>query len=79
MIRHFWGPRWRENQAIRVAKCESSLNIYAVNGQYFGLFQMGINERLTYGNIPTARGEARAAHKYFVASGRDWSPWSCKP
>ena len=23
--------------------------------------------------------QALAAHRYFVRSGRDWSPWSCKP
>ena len=23
--------------------------------------------------------QARAAYRYFVRTGRDWSPWSCKP
>lgn len=66
-------------EAIAVAKCESNLKTWAVNGQYLGLFQMGYWERRTYGHGSTAMAQARAAHRYFVASGRDWSPWSCKP
>ncbi len=78
-IRKAWGPNWRERQAIRVAACESGFNTRAVNGQYLGIFQMGATERATYGHGPSARKQARAAHRYFVASGRDWSPWACKP
>ncbi len=78
-IRKAWGPNWRERQAIRVAACESGFNTHAVNGQYLGIFQMGSYERATYGHGRTARVQARAAHRYFVASGRDWSPWACKP
>ena len=66
-------------EAIRVAKCESSLRTTARNGQYLGLFQMGRWARSRYGHSHTARGQAVAAHRYFVASGRDWSPWSCQP
>jgi len=78
-IRKAWGPNWRERQAIRVAACESGFNTRAVNGQYLGIFQMGSTERATYGHGPSARKQARSAHRYFVASGRDWSPWACKP
>ena len=67
------------DQALRVAGCESGLSIYAHNGQYHGLFQMGEHERALYGDAADAVGQAQAAYRYFVASGRDWSPWSCKP
>jgi hypothetical protein len=67
------------HQAINVAWCESRLQTTAQNGQYLGLFQMGTNERRRFGHGPTAEEQAVAAHRYFVVSGRDWSPWSCKP
>lgn len=51
----------------------------ADNGQYEGCFQMGSSERRKYGNGAGVWDQARAAFRYFVASGRDWSPWSCKP
>jgi hypothetical protein len=66
-------------QALDVARCESRLQTDAQNGQYLGLFQMGSFARELFGHGPTAQEQAVAAHKYFVASGRDWSPWSCKP
>jgi hypothetical protein len=65
--------------AVRVARCESRLHIDARNGQYLGLFQMGAEPRRLYGHGATARAQATAARRYFIASGRDWSPWSCKP
>ena len=69
------------SQAMSVVRCETggTYSVYAHNGQYLGLFQMGSNERATYGHSWTALGQARAAYRYFVASGRDWSPWSCRP
>lgn len=63
--------------AIAVAWCESHLQTTAQNGQYLGLFQMGSYERQLFGHGPTAHEQAVAAHRYFVRSGRDWSPWSC--
>jgi hypothetical protein len=66
-------------QALAVSRCESGLRTDAQNGQYQGLFQLGSNERRIFGHGPTALAQAKAAHRYFVASGRDWSPWSCKP
>lgn len=51
----------------------------AVNGQYRGCFQLGSSERNEYGNGPGVWQQARAAYKYWKKSGRDWSPWSCKP
>jgi hypothetical protein len=66
-------------EAVAVARCESRLDTRARNGQYLGLFQMGSSERRLFGHGPTAYEQARAAHRYFVQSGRDWSPWTCKP
>jgi hypothetical protein len=63
--------------AVSVAWCESRLSPTAQNGQYLGLFQMGETARRLYGHGPTAHEQAVAAHRYFVDSGRDWSPWSC--
>ena len=65
--------------ALEVARCESGLSTEAQNGQYLGLFQMGSSERVTYGHGPSAHAQALAAYRYFVSSGRDWSPWGCKP
>ena len=66
-------------QALTVSRCESGHRTDAQNGQYLGLFQMGSNERRIFGHGSSAIEQAKAAHRYFVASGRDWSPWSCKP
>lgn len=66
-------------QALTVAWCESRLDTGARNGQYLGLFQMGFYARRLFGHGSSAHEQSRAAHRYFVRSGRDWSPWSCKP
>lgn len=76
-ICYYFGPYC--SQAMRVAGCESGYSPWATNGQYLGLFQMGDSERRTYGHGNNVWAQAKAAYKYFVASGRDWSPWSCKP
>lgn len=65
-------------EALAVAWCESRYSTSAQNGQYRGLFQMGSSERRIFGHGSTARAQAVAAHRYFVRSGRDWSPWSCR-
>jgi hypothetical protein len=65
--------------AVDVAWCESRLDPAARNGQYLGLFQMGTFARNRFGHGPTAWEQATAAHRYFVSSGSNWSPWSCKP
>lgn len=82
---------WQGNEAIRVAKCESGkywdLGIpwKAVGPKdEFGnprlsMFQMGTQERKDYGHGPDPWSQAFAAHRYYIYSGRDWSPWSCKP
>jgi hypothetical protein len=65
------------DEALAVARCESRLSTSAQNGQYLGLFQMGSYERRLFGHGSSAREQAVAAHRYFVRTGRDWSPWSC--
>lgn len=67
------------NDAVRVAQCESGLQTTARNGQYLGLFQMGTLARQLFGHGDSAEEQAHAALRYFVASGRDWRPWSCRP
>jgi hypothetical protein len=67
------------NEALRVARCESGYRTTAQNGEYLGMFQMGTSERHLFGHGPGPLAQARAAYRYFVRSGRDWSPWSCKP
>jgi hypothetical protein len=69
------------DQAVRVSYCETggTFDVNATNGQYLGLFQMGSYARRQYGHAGDALGQSRAAYRYFVDSGRDWSPWSCKP
>lgn len=69
------------DQAIRVVRCETggTFSVYARNGQYLGLFQMGEYARGRYGHSWTALGQARAAFRYFAESGYRWTAWSCKP
>lgn len=67
------------SQALRVAQCESGMHTWASNGQYLGLFQMGYYARSRYGHGPDAWSQARAAYRYFVASGFSWGPWTCRP
>jgi hypothetical protein len=78
-IRMVFGPY--AEQAIRVSSCETggTFSTRATNGQYLGLFQMGDYARGRYGHSWTALGQAKAAYRYFVDSGRDWSPWECRP
>ena len=66
-------------EALAVSWCESKWYVWAGNGQYLGLFQMGNYARSKYGHGSGAWKQARAAYRYFVDSGKDWSPWSCKP
>jgi len=67
------------SQALRVSQCESGWSIWARNGQYLGLFQMGSYARARYGHAWNAWAQSRAAYRYFIDSGRNWSPWTCKP
>lgn len=63
--------------AVRVAFCEGSFAPNAKNGQYLGTFQMGTNERATYGHAGTIVGQVAAAARYWKIAG--WGPWQCRP
>jgi hypothetical protein len=76
-ICHVFGPYCQP--ALQVARCESGNETTAQNGQYLGLFQMGSSARQLFGHGESALEQAKAAYRYFVRSGQDWSPWSCKP
>lgn len=81
----YFRAHWRE--AVDVAYCEAGTFHWlrtgrpwtAGNGQYRGMFQMGSGERRRWGHGPGSWAQARAASRYFRASGSDWSPWGCKP
>lgn len=77
-IRATW-PASEWSNAISVASCETggTFSVYARNGQYLGLFQMGESERARFGHGWTAIEQARAAYAYWLVSG--WSPWQCLP
>lgn len=67
------------SEAWEVARCETggTFSVWANNGQYLGLFQMGDYARLRYGHGWNPWAQARAAHRYWLDAG--WSPWECKP
>jgi hypothetical protein len=66
-----WGSHC--SLGLAIAYCESKLDLWARNGQYVGLFQMGSSERRKYGDSRNVWGQARSAFAYFRDSGT--SPW----
>lgn len=78
-VRAYWPTRSERVAAFNVSYCESRFYTGATNGQYLGLFQMGSYARSRYGHGPSPWTQARAAYRYYVDSGRDWSPWECRP
>jgi hypothetical protein len=63
-------------RALQVFGCESRYSVTARNGQYFGVAQMGENERRIYGGSSLDPwGQIRAAYRYWQVAG--WGPWSC--
>lgn len=85
-IAHVWrheGPAAIDD-AVDVARCETggTFSVWARNGQYENIFQMGSWERRTFGwhvAGDPALVAARAAHRYNRATGGTWGRWSCKP
>lgn len=73
------------NDAMRVVGCETgrTYSVWAKNGQYLGLFQMGNGERRRWGHGNNVWAQAKAAYAYFEFSyhslGYKWHPWSCQP
>lgn len=69
-----FGPQC--GKALSVAACESHFSPYAVNGQFFGVFQMGAWERARFGGSSIDPWEqVRAAYRYWLLAG--WGPWEC--
>lgn len=68
-------------QAVRVAWCESRWTTTDKLGQYEGVFQMGYSERAQYavGNYATIVEQVRSGYRMFVAAGRSWTRWACRP
>ncbi len=76
--------------AIRVARCESGLNAYAVNpysiggSRAIGVFQI-LYPSTWYGTSQAgaspydAYANVRAAHDIFVRDGYSWREWTCQP
>lgn len=70
-IRQVWGKdAWLGE---RIAWCESRYRVYATNGQYLGVFQMGDRERAKYGFAWNPWTQAAGAYAYFLDAGT--SPW----
>ena len=76
-----FGPRCEEAMGVVACETGETYDVWAGYGkhQYLGLFQMGERERARYGHAWNPWAQARAAYRYFVASGSDWSPWQCMP
>lgn len=64
--------------AVTVAFCEGGTDPRAENGQYWGTFQMGTDERATYGHGTDVVSQTIAASKYHDVAG-GFGPWGCKP
>lgn len=73
------------NQAMNVVGCETghTYSVWAKNGQYLGIFQMGSGERGRFGHGNNAWAQAKAARAYYdyeiSIHQWGWRPWSCKP
>ena len=65
-----------ESEMLAVARCESTLNPFAVNGKYRGLFQLGWSPFGFSPYDPVANALSAAAT---VRHDGSWRQWSCKP
>ncbi len=77
-VHRYWPTRRERIEALNVSYCESRFSIYAKGGDNWGLFQLGGWARARYGHGWTAMTQARAAYRYYLDSGKDWSPWTCR-
>jgi hypothetical protein len=61
--------------AMQIVKCETggTYTPWSANGQYLGIFQMGSQERRTYGHGNNVWAQARAAYAYYRVAG--FGPW----
>ena len=76
-----YGPLLTQ-QAMNIARCESGLNAYAVNGQYRGLFQLGSNYdhtiRFYGGDVWNPWTSSKVARDSRIQRG-NWSAFECRP
>lgn len=67
--------------AVRVARCESTLNPRAYNAGNYGLFQINaVHARRVSGDLTSlydAATNVRVAHAIWSEQG--WRPWACQP
>lgn len=76
-----FNPIGRTGEALRVARCESTLNRFARNsGGYSGLFQLGSHHFYRLRGLPWyhAYANARAAAEIVRGDG-GWGQWVCRP
>lgn len=89
-IIHVWFDRYGasmddKEDAIEVARCESSLNPRATNGVHYGLFQISRTYHeararslgYTWDEMLQAGPNSHVAASLWAEEG--WGPWSCKP
>lgn len=83
---HSYKPCWLGNEAIVVAGCETgqTYSVWAENGQYKGLFQLGKKERERWGHGNNPWAQAAAAYRMYKETsttepGPRWHRWSCRP
>ena len=80
IICSYWKVPSRCRKAWIVAWKESSFYWGATNGQYCSVYQMGAQERTTYGANPCHHGGNNIRGAYLYDGGRAiFGPWQCKP
>ena len=89
-IIHIWFDRYGASQAdkqdaVDVARCESSLNERARNGDYWGLFQLsrryheGRARSLGYNWDAMLQAGPNSHVAASLWSEQGWGPWACRP
>lgn len=70
------------SSALAVARCESTLDPAAANGEYLGLFQLSADIRTRRHPVSDpydAAENAAAAYAVFAEDGYSWREWECQP
>ena len=66
--------------AMRVARCESTFNRFARNGQYAGLFQLSASHQAAMTKGPWFHAYANAYRAAVIVRGDGgWGQWECRP
>ena len=79
-------PCWLGHEALAVSNCETggTYSIWASNGWYKGLFQMGPSERAIWGFGNDPWEQALSAYRMYKwtsthEGGPRWHRWACRP